>query len=172
MEFTDLVSRRYSVRSYDPARPVEKAVLERILDAGRLAPTAANRQPGRFLVISSPEMLAKVRASYSKPWFNDAPHVLVLTGKVGDAWSREPDGYNSLETDLTIAMDHMILAAANEGVATCWIAAFHLDVLRSALGLADDEKVFAMTPLGYPRAGEPGTREKKRKPLSEVVRFL
>jgi nitroreductase len=172
MEFSDLVSRRSSVRSYDPARPVEKAVLERILEAGRLAPTAANRQPGRFLLISSPEMLAKVRASYSKPWFNDAPHVLVVTGKLGDAWSREPDGYNSLETDLTIVMDHMILAAANEGVATCWIAAFHLDVLRSALGLAADEKVFAMTPLGYPRAGEMGAREKKRKPLSEVVRFL
>lgn len=172
MEFTDLIRSRSSVRSYDPARPVERAVLERILEAGRLAPTAANRQPERFLVISSPEMLAKVRASYSKPWFNDAPHVLIVIGKVGDAWSREPDGYNSLETDLTIAMDHMILAATNEGVATCWIAAFHLDVLRPALGLADDEKVFAITPLGYPREGEPGTREKKRKPLSEVVRFL
>jgi nitroreductase len=66
----------------------------------------------------------------------------------------------------------MILAAANEGVATCWIAAFHLDVLRSALGLAADEKVFTITPLGYPRAGETGTREKERKPLSEVARFL
>ena len=172
MEFTDLVSRRYSVRSYDPARPVEKTVLEKILEAGRLAPTAANRQPGRFLVISSPEMLAKVRAAYAKPWFLDAPHILVVTGRIGDAWSREPDGYNSLETDLTIVMDHMILAATNEGVATCWIAAFHLDVLRSALGLEVDEKVFAMTPLGYPRAGETGTREKNRKPLSEVVRFL
>jgi nitroreductase len=172
MEFTDLVRNRSSVRSYDPARPVERAVLERILEAGRLAPTAANRQPGRFLLISSPEMLAKVRAAYSKPWFNDAPHVLIVTGKAADAWSREPDGYNSLETDLTIVMDHMILAAANEGVASCWIGAFHLDVLRPALGLAADEKVFAITPLGYPRTGEPGTREKKRKPLSEVVRFL
>lgn len=172
MEFSDLVSRRCSVRSYDPARPVARAVLEKILEAGRLAPTAANRQPGRFLLISSPEMLAKVRAAYSKPWFNDAPHVLVVTGKVGEAWSREPDGYNSLETDLAICMDHMILAAANEGVASCWIAAFHLDVLRPALGLASDERVFAITPLGYARAGDSGTREKKRKPLSEVARFL
>lgn len=172
MEFADLVHRRSSSRSYDPARPLEKAVLERIVDAGRVAPSAANRQPWRFLVISSPGMLAKVRASYSKPWFNDAPHVLVVTGKLGDAWTRQPDGYNSLETDLTIAMDHMILAATNEGVGTCWIAAFHLDILRGALGLAADEKVFAMTPLGYPRSGETGTREKTRKPLTEVVKFI
>jgi len=172
MEFTDLVRLRSSVRSYDPARPVEKAVIEKILEAGRLAPTAANRQPARFLVVSSPEMLAKVRAAYSKPWFTDAPHILVVMGKVGDAWTREPDGYNSLETDLTICMDHMILAATNEGVGTCWIAAFHNDILRPALHLADDERVFAITPLGYPRAGEPGTREKNRKPLSEVARFL
>ena len=172
MEFADLVRRRSSVRSYDPARPVERAVLERILEAGRLAPSAANRQPWRFLVISSPDMLAKVRSAYSKPWFNDAPHVLAVVGKVAEAWTREPDGYNSIETDLTIAMDHMILAATNEGVGTCWIAAFHLDLLRPALGLADDEKVFAMTPLGYPRAGETGTREKTRKPLSEIVRYL
>jgi nitroreductase len=172
MEFRDLVRTRSSVRSYDPARPVEKPVLERILEAGRLAPTAANRQPGRFLVVSSPGMLAKVRAAYSKPWFNDAPHVLAVTGRIGDAWTRQPDGYNSLETDLTICMDHMILAAANEGVGTCWIAAFHNDILRAALGLAADERVFAMTPLGYPRAGETGTREKSRKPLSEVVKYL
>jgi nitroreductase len=172
MEFMDLVRSRSSVRSYDPARPVERAVIERILEAGRLAPTAANRQPGRFLVISTPGMLAKVRAAYSKPWFNDAPHILVVMGKIGDAWTREPDGYNSLETDLTICMDHMILAAASEGVGTCWIAAFHNDILRSALGLADDERAFAMTPLGYTRAGETGTREKNRKPLAEVVKYL
>jgi nitroreductase len=172
MEFTDLIRRRSSVRSYDPSRPVDRAIIERILEAGRLAPTAANRQPARFLVISSPEMLAKVRASYSKPWFTDAPLILAVMGKLDDAWTRQPDGYNSLETDLAICMDHMILAAANEGVGTCWIAAFHNDILRSALGLAADEKVFAITPLGYPRAGEAGTREKIRKPLSEVAKFL
>lgn len=172
MEFTDLVRRRSSVRSYDPARPVEKPVLERILDAGRLAPSAANRQPWRFLVISSPGMLAKVRSAYAKPWFVDAPQVLAVVGKAADAWTRQPDGYNSIETDLTIAMDHMILAAANEGLGSCWIAAFHNDVLRRALELAPDDKLYAITPLGYPRAGEPGTREKSRKSLSEIVRYL
>lgn len=172
MEFTDLVRSRSSVRSYDPARPVEKAVLDRILEAGRLAPSAANRQPWRFLVISSPGMLAKVRAAYSKPWFVDAPLVLAVVGKAADAWTRQPDGYNSIETDLAIAMDHLILAAANEGVGSCWIAAFHNDVLRKALALAPEEKLYAITPLGYARAGEPGTREKTRKPLAEIARYL
>lgn len=172
MEFTDLVRSRSSIRSYDPARPVERAVLERILEAGRLAPSAANRQPWRFLVISSAGMLAKVRSAYSKPWFVDAPLVLAVVGKAADAWTRQPDGYNSIETDLAIAMDHLVLAAANEGVGSCWIAAFHNDVLRRALALAPDEKLYAMTPLGYPRAGEPGTREKSRKPLAEIVKYL
>jgi nitroreductase len=77
-------------------------VLERILEAGRFAPSAANRQPWRFLVISSPEALAKVRRCYARPWFIDAPLVLAVTGSVKDAWTRQVDGWNSLETDLAI----------------------------------------------------------------------
>ena len=101
--------------------------------------------------MSSRENLLKLKKCYPRPWFQDAPHVLVVVGKVGDAWTRQ-DGYNSIETDLTIAMDHMILAAENEGVGSCWIAAYDPIVLRSALGLART-RVYAITPLGYPRAG-------------------
>ena len=172
MDFADVIRRRESVRSYDPARPLDPAVLTRILSAGRIAPSAANRQPWSFLVVSSPEGLARVRQCYAKPWFQDAPHVLAVVGTAAAAWTRQKDGYNSLETDLTIAMDHLILAAENEGVGTCWIENYDPELLRSALGLAAEEKVFSITPLGYPRAGWERKTERPRKSLEEVVRYL
>ena len=122
MEYTDLIFNRESVRNYDPNRPVPKEILEKILDAGRIAPSACNYQPWKFLVISSPAMLEKVKACYNREWFKDAPHVLVVLGLKDQAWNRSYDGYNSIETDIAIAMTHIILAAENEGVGTCWIA--------------------------------------------------
>ncbi len=171
MDFSKVLAGRESIRSYDPTRPVDKAVLERILEAGRIAPSAANRQPWRFLLASSREALAQIRRTYQKPWFQDALHVLIVTGRTGEAWARQ-DGWNSIETDLAIAMDHMILAAENEGVATCWIAAYDPAMLRAALGLGSDERVYAITPLGYPRPGFTRKGQKQRKPLSEVVKYL
>jgi nitroreductase len=172
MEFDALIRRRESVRSYDPSRPVRKEILTRILEAGRMAPSAANRQPWRFILVSSPEMRARVGECYGKQWFADAPHCLVVVGKPADAWTRRQDGYNSLETDLTIALDHMILAAENEGVGTCWIAAYDPDALREALGLGKEERVFSITPLGYPRPGYERKAEKQRKSLEEIARFV
>lgn len=173
MDFYDVIHKRESIRSYDPNRPLSKEVYTRILDAGRVAPSAANKQPWQFLLVSSPEMLAKVRPCYDwGKWFLDAPHILVVVGNKPQAWVRPWDKYNSLETDLTIAMDHIILAAENEGVGTCWIAAFKPDILYSALGLKEDETVYAITPLGYPQEGFKKKMNKQRKPFNEVVKIL
>ena len=170
-DFLELARRRVSVRSFHPERPVPDDDLQAILEAGRLAPSAANRQPWRFLVIRSREALDRIRACYDATWFRHAPVVLAVVGREEEAWVRRTDGYNALETDLTIAMDHMILAAADRGVGSCWIAAFDPPTLRTALDLAEDEQVYAITPLGYPEEGwEP--REKKRKSTEDVVRYL
>jgi nitroreductase len=171
MTFHDLAESRKSVRGYDASRPVPPEMLERVLDAGRLAPSAKNLQPWKFLLVSSPEMLAKVRPCYDKEWFRQAPHILVVTGDREAAWVRPSDGWNSLETDLAIAMDHLVLTAHAEGLATCWISAFNPAILREALGLKPTEEVFAITPLGYAPANAE-TRPKSRKPLEEVVRHL
>lgn len=167
----DLVESRKSVRGYDQSRPVAPEILERVLNAGRLAPSAKNLQPWKFLVVSSPEMLAKVRPSYQRDWFAEAPHILIVTGDRTEAWVRPSDGWNSLETDLGIAMDHLILAAHDEGLATCWISAFDPAMLREALDLGPTEEVFAITPLGYASV-DAQTRPKTRKSLDEVVRYL
>lgn len=172
MDFHELIKNRESIRNYDPAKPVDDATLNQILEAGCLAPSAANRQPWRFLIISSQEMLKKVRLCYSKDWFHDAPHILVVVGDINKSWVRKSDGYNSIETDLTIAMDHMILAAEYEGVATCWIEAYDPVILKKVLSLKDNERIFSITPLGYPREGFAKKHDKKRKQLDEIVRRL
>jgi len=172
MNVLEQIAHRESIRSYDPAKPVDPERLTRILEAGRLAPSAANRQPWEFLVVQSPEGLARVRPCYPRSWFQDAPHVLAVVGFKDQAWVRPSDGYCALETDLTIAMDHLILAADHEGVATCWIAHFDPARLREALGLGPDQEAFAITPLGYPRPDFVRKGLKERKPLDEIVRYL
>jgi len=172
MEFYDLISSRESIRNYDTQKTVPGEVLERILDAGRLAPSAVNYQPWKFKVISSPGMLEKVRTCYVRSWFHEAPHILIVTGFRDKAWKRSFDGYNSIETDLAIAMTHLILAAENEGVATCWIAHFDPALLRKTLELKDNEEVFSMTPLGYPKEDFGKLMKKNRKTLEEIVEFL
>jgi nitroreductase len=172
MEYTDLIHNRESVRNYDPNRPVPKEILEKILDAGRIAPSARNYQPWKFLVISSPAMLEKVKTCYNREWFKDAPHVLVVLGLKDQAWNRSYDGYNSVETDVAIAMTHIILAAENEGVGTCWIAAYNPALLKEVLNPDENQLIFGITPLGYSKPGFQKTLIKKRKSLEDIVEFL
>lgn len=172
MEYAELIRTRESVRNYDPNRPVPKEILEKILDAGRLAPSACNYQPWKFLVISSSALLEKVRACYQRDWLKDAPHILVVLGLRNQAWNRSYDGYNSVETDVAIAMTHIILAAENEGVGACWIAAYNPVLLKEALNPDEDQIIFGITPLGYPKPGFQKTTIKKRKSLEDIVEFL
>jgi nitroreductase len=172
MEFNELIRIRQSVRNYDPDRPVPMEILEEILDAGRVALSAANRQPWRFLLVSSPEMLKRVKACYDRDWFKDAPHVLVVVGLRDKAWVRKYDGYNSIETDMAIAMTHMILAAENEGIGACWIAAFDPARLHEAIRPAQNEVIFGITPLGFQRSDYKKETRTTRKPFSDIVEFV
>jgi nitroreductase len=172
MEYTELIRARESVRNYDPDRSVPREILMRILDAGRLAPSACNLQPWKFLVISSSDLLEKVKACYRRDWLRDPPHILVMLGLKDQAWSRTYDGYNSVETDVAIAMTHIILAAENEGIGTCWIAAYDPALLREIIKPGENQMIYGITPLGYPGAGFRKTMIKRRKLLEEVVEFL
>ena len=171
MNVIDLIRSRESIRSFDPERPVSQDVLMQIAEAGRLAPSAANLQPWRFIFASSCDALQAVRSTYPRTWFADAPHVLIVVGNKDAAWKRQ-DGYNSLETDLAIAMDHMILAATNFGVATCWVGNFDYEQLRNILQLSENEIVYALTPLGYPKTDFEAKAKKTRKSLDQIVKFI
>jgi nitroreductase len=172
MEYTELIRIRESVRNYDPDRPVPDEVISKILDAGRLAPSACNNQPWKFLVISSSEILKKVKGCYKRDWLSNAPHILIIIGLKDKAWIRNYDGYNSLETDIAIAMTHIILAATNEGVGTCWIAAYDPDLMRKALELDENQVIYSITPLGYPQAGYKKSATKNRMSKEELSEFL
>ena len=166
MDVLDCIAQRYSVRGYRPD-PVNDETLAKVLEAARLAPTAANRQPFRVIVIhvaGREEELARV---YGQPWFVQAPLVLAVVAVPGEAW-RRMDGKPYDEVDATIAMDHLILAAAGLGLGTCWVAAFDPTAAREVLGLPDDVEPVAFTPLGYPTTAP---REKRRRPLEELVRY-
>jgi len=166
MEFFDLIQNRYSVRAYQ-AKPVEQEKLQKVLEAANLAPTAANRQPFKIIVIHTEGKEAELKRIYHRDWFSQAPLVIGICAIKSEAWSRR-DGKNYADVDATIAMDHLILAAADQGLGTCWVAAFDPAAAREILGLPDDVEPVAFTPLGYP-ADE--MKAKKRRSLEEIVRY-
>jgi nitroreductase len=167
MEFSELIQKRYSVRAYKPDT-VEEEKLQHVLDAARLAPTADNRQPFQLIVIHTAGREVELNRIYGRDWFAQAPLIICACGVPAQAWTRRDDGKSYIDVDVAIAMDHLILAAADLGLGTCWIAAFKPDAAREVLGLPDGVEPIAFTPLGY-AADELGP--KTRKPLSELVRY-
>lgn len=166
MQFLELARKRYSVRSYKP-EPVEDDKLQQLLEAARLAPTAANRQAFRLIVIHTRGNEAQLRRIYDRPWFVQAPVVICACAIANEAWVRR-DGKGYSDVDVAIVMDHLILAATDLGLGTCWIGAFDPVAAREVLGLPEQAYPIAFTPVGYP-ADQP--TPKRRKPLNELVRY-
>ena len=167
MDFYDVIKQRRSVRAYR-STPVEQEKLARVLEAARLAPTAANRQPIQLYVIRKKELRRRLMEAYSQQWFADAPIIICACARPSEAWARM-DGKSYADVDTTIAMDHLILAATAEGLGTCWIGAFNPERLREVLGIPTELEPVALTPLGYP-AAEPGATS--RKPLDDICEYL
>ena len=167
MEYSQLIAERYSVRAYRPD-PVEDEKLLQVLEAARLAPTAANRQPIQLVVMHTAGCQAEIGRIYHRPWFVQAPLVIAVCAISSQAWVRESDRFNARLIDAAIVADHLILAAANLGLGTCWIAAFNVDAARAVLLLPAEVEPVIFTPLGYP-ADMPGP--KIRKSLAELVRY-
>lgn len=167
MEYSELIAARYSVRAYRPD-PVEDEKLQAIVEAARLAPTAANRQPFQLVVMRTAGREEEIGKIYRKPWFVQAPIVIGVCAISSLAWVRESDRFNARIIDAAIVADHLILEATNQGLGTCWIAAFNVEAARSVMGLPDEAEPVIFTPLGYP-ADQPGP--KIRKPLRDLVRY-
>jgi len=168
MGFYDVLKKRKSVRKYK-SDPIPDDVLNRILEAGRIAPSAKNIQPWRFIVVKDPEIKKKVaQASRGQLWIADADVILVGCILEKIAWGRMGGYMSSGPVDLAIAIEHMILAAANEGLGTCWIGAFVEKDVKEILHVPDDVKVIALTPIGYP-AEEPIDRGRKK--IKEIVSY-
>lgn len=167
MKFIELAEKRCSIRGYKPD-PVPEELLNEVLEAGNLAPTAKNLQPFHVIVVRDSANLDELAKAYPAPFFREAPVVLVVCTEAAKGWTRDRyDGKNYCEIDAAIAIDHMTLAATDLGLGTCWIAAFDPGKVTNTLGLPEGIEPMAMLLLGYPNMDG---REKERKTLKELVR--
>lgn len=171
MTFIELAKRRYSCRKYD-LKSVEKDKLEEILEAGRIAPSAANKQPWHFIVIREKENLKKVHGIYHGEWFQAAPCVIVVCGDHTQSWKRKQDGKDHCDIDIAIAVDHMTLQATELGLATCWICNFDKEKTIKTLNLPASLEPIVILPVGYPLDRPDASRNhEKRKRLQDIVSF-
>lgn len=170
MEFKEVVRNRYSCKKYSD-RQVEPEKLTAILEAGRLAPTAKNLQEQHIYVLQSEEALAKI--DKATPCRYGAPTVLVVAFDKNNVFTYPGEKRDSGVEDATIVATHLILAATDEGVDSCWINYFDPDKLANILGLPENEEVLMVMDLGYAAEGAgPLPNHSSRKPLSETVTYL
>jgi nitroreductase len=165
MKFLDLAKLRYSVRDY-LEKSVDKPLIESVLEAGRLAPSACNKQPWVFIVIRGHEQKKQLEAVYNRAWFLQAPVIVAACCDRNATWRRS-DGKDFGDIDLAIAFDHMTLAAAEAGLGTCWVGNFNVLEAKRLLKLPQNIEPVAFTPLGFP--GPKASPTKSRKELGEIV---
>ena len=165
--FQELAEKRRSVRAYKP-EPVPEEMLQQVLEAARVAPSACNKQPWRFIVVRSETGRRALGAAYAREWFWKAPVIIAVCILPGEAWVRSYDGRNYAMVDGALAMDHLTLAAAEAGLGTCWIGAFDPAAVREILGLPDGVEIVGMTPLGFPDV-EASPRVRSRRALGEIA---
>jgi nitroreductase len=166
MDFLELARARYSVRAYKPDE-IEQEKIDQILQVISLAPTAANQQPFRIILIHSTGREEDLRHIYNKDWFVQAPIIICACGIDRESWRRE-DGRPTTEIDVAIVMDHITLTAASLGLGTCWIGAFNSAEARNILKIPEYASPVLLCTLGYP-ADQP--KEKERKPLGELIKY-
>ena len=171
MDFREVVNNRYSCKKFDPNKKLESEKLLAILEAGRLAPTAKNLQEHHIYVLKSEESLAKI--DKITPCRYGAPTVLVVTFDRKNVFTYPGGKRDSGVEDATIVATHLVLAAANEGVDSCWVNYMDPDKLSEELELPDNEDVLMVLDLGYAADGAgPLANHYSRKPLSDTVSYL
>jgi len=160
----EAIKKRQSVRSYQD-KEIPEDVLRQVLEAGRLAPSANNKQHRKFIVVKDKDLRKKlVPACKNQEFVGEAP--VVIAGCGTDPDYVMSNGEHAYSIDLAIALDHMSLEAASLGLGTCWIGAFYQDQVKEILGVPKDVRIVNLLTLGYPK--KLGTKT-ERKPLSEII---
>ncbi len=167
MDFYEVIAKRRSFRVYRPDAVPQEA-LERMMKAVELAPSACNRQPYKFLIVTSPEVKAAICKACPQRMLPGAPAIVVALGSVQQAWQR-PGGESILGVDIGIAMEHLVLAASAEGLGTCWVCAYDMDKVNEAVNAPAGFCAVAISPLGY-AAGEASPLQ--RKPAGEIFEMV
>ena len=164
----DAIKTRRSVRRYKSV-PVPEQLLKEALNAARMAPSADNSQPWKIIVVREEDMkLRLAAASNGQKFIAQAPIVLVVCGVPEEAFPTIGGYMSSDVIDVSIAVDHLTLAAHALGLATCWIGWFKEEKVKELLGIPEDVKVVALTPLGYP---DESPEKTSRKNLESLVAY-
>ena len=166
MNFLDLVKKRYSVRAYEK-REIEREKMDYIMECVRLAPSAVNFQPWRFIEITEGEMLEALKSTYKREWIQSAPCIIVACANHEESWHRKMDNKDHADIDVAIAVEHLCLAAAEQGLGTCWVCNFDAELCRKVMSLPEYMEPVALIPIGYPV--ESDIPEKKRKDVKEIT---
>lgn len=170
MEFNTVLQNRYSCRAFS-ANPVEQEKVDRILEAGRIAPTAVNKQPVHVWAVSHPVTLEAIKGVTRSNY--GAPLILVVGCRPADAWVRRYDGKNGAGADASIVATYLMLAAENEGLATLWVGSFDPELLKGILPGSDGYELVAMINVGYPADGSaPSAMHGSRISMQEFVTKL
>ena len=171
MTVLQAIKTRRSVRAYSP-RPISDDVMQHMRDALRYAPSACNIQPWKFILVTDAKLRQDLaRAAKSQMWMAEAPVTIVACGYPKLAYPRMGGKHSSLDIDIAIALDHLMLAAVAEGLGTCWIGAFFEEQVKPILSIPAEVRVIAMVPLGYPTSEGLNfpVQENQRKPESDVL---
>lgn len=169
MDFLQMAKKRYSVRSYQP-RQVEQEKLDRILEAARVAPTGANRQPHRLIVVREAGSLEKLKKGAN---VYGAPLAIIVCADHGISWKRSYDGKDIADIDAAIVTDHMMLQATELELGTLWICHFNPEAIRREFSIPVGLEPINILAIGYP-AGEPMSpdrHEKLRQPVEAFVHY-
>jgi nitroreductase len=166
--FIEIAQNRFSCRSFTSKQP-SKQEIEQVLEAARIAPSATNAQPWKFIVITQPPLKDEVISCYSRDWLSSAPVIIVACGDHNASW-RRADGKDHCDIDLAIAIDHLTLMATSLGMATCWICKFNAMRCSELLKLPSNLSPIALIPLGYPtEQPKEGANHFRRKDFNEIV---
>lgn len=167
MDVLDAIRKRKSERRY-LSKTIDKEKLLTILEAGRLAPSASNRQEWRFVIVSESEIKRKLAdASNGQSFVGEASVVIVACAETDEHVMR--CGQACYPIDVAIALDHIMLAAVDLGLGTCWIGAFDASKVKQILSIPANIQVVALMPLGYP--SDHSITNKKRLPFDEIVKY-
>ena len=141
MNFLELVKARYSARKY-ANRPIEAEKLDYIMECVRFAPSAVNFQPWRFRIVTDEAVLKTLYSCYKREWLATAPCIIVACVNHNESWHRRADNKDHADIDIAIAVEHLCLAAAEQGLGTCWVCNFDTPRCSEVLGLPENLKSF------------------------------
>ena len=168
MEVFDAIKARISARSYDSSRIPSEAVLSRVLESARLAPSAMNYQPWHFVVVTDSGKRASMAKARYAGFLKEAPIVIVGCGDR----KKSPRWY---AVDVTIAMQNMVMTATSEGLGTCWIGSYDENAIREMLKVPDQWSIVALLAIGYAKKkvslASLLARSRSRKALPEIVSY-